>query len=337
MKNNFIILLGLILFLSSCINKKSNAEEAKQDKKEPSKIQIILDADANNELDDQHAMAYMFFNTSVFDILGITVNATLNGGDITQQYAEAKRVMQLCDVEDNYPLLHGANASFETILPTIHNEDFDGKDAVDFIISEARKPRKQKLVLAPIGKLTNIALALEIAPDIKDKIKIVWLGSNYPKSGEYNMISDIPSMNYVLEQDVDFEMVTVRYSNNTGSNGVGVSAQWIYDNMPSLGPQVKSVTGRHGGEFLNFGDYSVDLFKNIDLYGDPPSRALFDLVVLAILKNPEWGTPKEIPCPELVNGEWEERPDNPRKIVLWEYFNRDAIIDDLLKTMKTPN
>ena len=50
------------------------------------------------------------------------------------------------------------------------------------------------------------------------------------------------------------------------------------------------MTGRHGGAFTNFGDYSVDLFEHIDLYGDPPSRALFDMAAVAIVKNPAWAT-----------------------------------------------
>ena len=55
-------------------------------------LPIILDTDANNELDDQHALAYLFFNEDVFDIKGITVNTTYNGGDINKHYEEAIRI-----------------------------------------------------------------------------------------------------------------------------------------------------------------------------------------------------------------------------------------------------
>ena len=55
------------------------------------RISILVDTDANNELDDQHALAYAFFNREVFDIKGITVNATFGGGDADQQYEEGKR------------------------------------------------------------------------------------------------------------------------------------------------------------------------------------------------------------------------------------------------------
>ena len=43
---------------------------------------MIIDSDANNELDDQHAIAYALFNGDVFNVIGITVNDTRNGNGI---------------------------------------------------------------------------------------------------------------------------------------------------------------------------------------------------------------------------------------------------------------
>jgi len=334
------ILYVILLLASGCKQNNTSKKEASAAVTEsdivedPQKIPIIFDTDANNELDDQHALAYLFFNTSVFDIIGITVNATPNGGVIAEQYKEAERVMLLCDVMDKYPLIAGANGNFEAILPTVANDHFDGKQAVDFIIEEARKKRDQPLVLMPVGKLTNIALALALAPDIAQHIKIVWLGGNYPEKGEYNLVADIPSMNYVLNQDVPFEMVTVRYTKPSGTDAVRVTPDEIQQKMPGLGPEVDPVVGRHGGEFTNFGDYSVNLFEHIDLHGDPPSRALFDMVTLAVLKNATWGETQEIPAPIMVNGEWKERLDNERKIIVWENFDKKPILDDFFSSMQ---
>ncbi|HUG44429.1 MAG TPA: nucleoside hydrolase, partial [Acidobacteriota bacterium] len=100
------------------------------------------------------------------------------------------------------------------------------------------------------------------------------------------------------------------------------------------GPRVSPpVAGRHGGRFANFGDYSVSLFEHIELHGEPPSRALFDMAAVAIVKNPAWAQAVEIPAPVLKNGKWEERPDNPRKIILWERFARESIMRDFYRTM----
>ena len=297
------------------------------------KLPIILDTDANNELDDQHALAYLFFNDETFDIKGITVNTTYNGGEIDQHYDEAKRIADLCDVSGKYPILKGANGNFDELKARAQSETLDGKIAVDFIIEQAHKTKKEKLIVAAVGKLTNVALAIEKDPSIKEHIKLVWLGSNYPEPGEYNQENDIPSLNYLLEQDLDFEIVTVRYGKKSGSDAVKVSLNEVREKMEDMGPEVEPVIGRHGGSFTNFGDYSIELFSKIDLYGDPPSRALFDLVALAVLKNSQWGEKRSIPAPIVVDEKWVDRPQNQKRITLWENFDRKAIINDFYKSL----
>jgi hypothetical protein len=129
-------------------------------------------------------------------------------------------------------------------------------------------------------------------------------------------------------------MVTVRYGKPSGSDAVRVTPEVIKEKMSGQGPQVAPVEGRHGGTFTSFGDYSVNLFSKIDLYGDPPSRALFDAVAVAVLKNPAWGERKEIPAPILVDNEWQERPQNPRTITVWENFDEEAILEDFFSVME---
>lgn len=299
------------------------------------KIPVIFDTDANNELDDQHALAYLLFNADVFDIKGVTVNTTYNGGNIEEQYAEAERVMQLCDWENKTPLLKGANGNFNQIKSTLNNPDYDGNKAVDFIIKQAKNYTKEKLVVIAVGKLTNVALAVKKEPSIIKNIRLVWLGSNYPDPGEYNLDNDIPSMNYLLETDIDFEMVMVRYGKDSGTDAVRVSKDEALKNMPGLGPQInKPVTGRHGGEFNNFGDYSVNLFEHIEYHGDPPSRALFDMAAVAIVKNPEWAQTTKIPAPTMLDKKWVEQKDNSRKIIIWENFNQEKILADFYSSFK---
>lgn len=340
MSRNFIVVLLSMVILFACNPESRNSNEKQADSnmksKAPAKIPVIFDTDANNELDDQHAMAYMFFSGETFDVRGVTVNATFNGGEIGEHFKEAQRILSLCNVSGDIPLFTGANADFEDIESHINENKYDGKEAVEFIIEEARIPRDDKLVLLPVGKLTNIALALEKAPDIKDNVRIVWLGSNYPEKGEYNQENDIPALNYILEQNVPFEMVMVRYGKPSGSDAVKVTPDDIAKNMPGLGPKVQAITGRNGSDFTCFGDYSVNLFENIDLYGDPPSRALFDMVAVAIVKDPSWGEANSIPAPTLIDEEWEDRPDNSRKIVIWENFDKEAIFADFYAIMSKP-
>jgi len=324
-KFNIVFVLSLVLIGFTSCQKSSDT----------TKHRVLLDTDANNELDDQHAMAYLFFNGDVFDVAGITVNTTRNGGDIEGHYQEARRVMDLCNVYSSMPLHKGANESFEEIRQNLDKADFDGAEAVNFIIEEAHKKADEKLILLPVGKLTNIALALEKDPSIADKVRIVWLGSNYPYPGEYNQDNDEASLNYILNVDVPFEMVLVRGGKETGTAAVSSNRAEINSIMPGKGPLADNpVTGRHGDTFDHFGDYSVNLYSNIHTYDEAGTRPLYDMAAIAIVKDPSWAEKKEIPAPLLVDGEWQERPNNLRKVMIWENFNKEAIMGDFFDRME---
>lgn len=326
-------LFSLILIsLIACSNPPQEAQEPKE-VESPSiseRIPVIFDTDANNELDDQHALAYLLFNADIFDIRGVTVNATFNGGDISGHYEEAERILQLCNSLDRVPLLKGANGDFEEIDPT--DENFDGNEAVDFIIDESNK--NPELVVIAVGKLTNVALALAKNPSVASKMRVVWLGSNYPEPGEYNQVNDTSSLTYVLNTEVPFEMVTVRYGRASGTDAVRVTEAEVQQKMPGMGPNAEnSIVGRHGGTFSNFGDYAVDLFKYIDYHDDSRSRALFDMAAVAVVKNPSWAEAKIHPSPKLIEEKWLEQPENSRSITIWENFDKELILEDFFARM----
>jgi hypothetical protein len=52
------------------------------------------------------------------------------------------------------------------------------------------------------------------------------------------------------------------------------------------------------------------------------------------LKNPGWAQKSEIPAPRLNGVDWIEQPENQKNIVIWENFNRDAIVNDLFGLME---
>jgi len=291
-----------------------------------------LDTDANNELDDQHAISYMLFNGNIFDVEGITVNRTYNGGSIEKHFAEAKRVVKLCALDSFINVYKGASGKYDEIIDHIHEPDFDGSDAVNFIIKKAKAQDARKLVLLEIGKLTNVALALKKDPSIASNVHIVWLGTNYPDPGEYNFINDTSAVRPILESDVEFEMVMVRYNKPTGTAAVVAYLKDFQKKMPGKGPHISEpVTGRHGGSFTNFGDYSVNLFEKFR--GNPSSRPLYDMAAVAIVKNPAWADRVVINAPKFTDGKWVDQPDNTRKIIIWENFDKENIMKDFYNTM----
>jgi len=294
------------------------------------KIRIIVDSDANNEMDDQYAIAYVLFNGDVFDVEGVTVNKTFLGGDIHEHYKEAERIVRLCGLYPDIPVYRGATGLYEDIVGTVQEDESDGKDAVDFIVERALVDDNRPIVLLAVGKLTNVALALEKEPSIASRVRVVWLGSNYPNGGEYNMLNDTGAVNAVLDRVVPFEIAVVRYAEQTGTMAVQATLSDVQAIMPGKGPQITTpVTGRHGGSFFYFGDYAVNLFEHIQ--GD--IRPLFDMAAAAVIKNPSWADAVEIGAPRLENRQWVDRPDNPRTILMWENFDKAGIIDDFYATM----
>ena len=193
--------------------------------------------------------------------------------------------------------------------------------------------RRPLLVLLPIGKLTNRARPRK-APAIA-KVRIV-ARLQLPEARQYNQHNDEGAMNSLLDANVPFEIVTVRYGEPSGTDAVRATLQEVREIMPGKGPRIDTpITGRHGGEFATFGDYALNLFENIRLHGDPPSRALFDMAAVAIVKNPGWAESRRIPAPTLADRKWVERPGNTREVVLWENFDRKAIMADFYDQMGT--
>ncbi len=304
-----LISYTILILISACQQTQKLVEQTR--------IKILIDSDANNELDDQHALAYAFLNTEVFDVVGVTVYNTRNGDGIQGQYDEALRVIQLFHLENKTPFLKGADKSYAQIVPFISDSVFDGKPAVDFIIQEALKMTDEKLVLVPVGKLTNIALSIKKKPEIANKIRVVLLGSNNPGPGEYNLDNDTTSVNPVIESGVPFEMVTVRYGEPSGTAAVTVTREDVSKFLTGKGLKSEiAVTGRHGGTFNCFGNYSANLFEHAEMHGKPPSRALFDMAAVAIIKNQKWAKKKIVTAPRLQGINWLEQPDSQHKIVV---------------------
>lgn len=317
------VTIALAVSLFGAMHQTASAQE-----RERQPTRVIIDSDANNELDDQHAIAYALMSEA-FDVAGITVNRTANGGPLENHIREAERVVELVDRAGEVPILEGASGSFREIAPHLDEPAHDGAEAVDFIIEQAHAQENGRLVVVPIGKLTNVALALEKDPSIASRIRIVWLGSNFPEPGEYNLENDTSAVNPVIESGAPFEVAVVRYSRSSGTAAVQTFIPEVRARMAGKGPEVEPVEGRQGGTFTNFGDYSVELFEKA---GDH-ARALYDVAALSVVKDPSWAVRREVGPYRLVDGQW-VRQDEGEGFAIWELFHTSKILDDFFRTME---
>ena len=177
---------------------------------------IIIDCDPG--IDDAIMLFLAFASPEAFNILGITTV----GGNVSVELNAINgcRIRELAGRED-VPVFIGAAQPLKRHLETaehVHGETgllgldpftpkvgVDPRDAVDWIVETLQAADEGEITLVPNGPLTNIALAIERAPDILPKIREIVLmggamreGGNITPSAEFNIYTDPDAADIVL-------------------------------------------------------------------------------------------------------------------------------------------
>lgn len=162
-------------------------------------VRVIIDTDAKNEADDQYAIIHHLL-TPAFDVRAIVAahfeGKAKTGDSMMQSYQEILRVLDLAEIDD-VPALHGGT------VPLKDMQDAPDSEGVQFIIEEARRNDDRPLYIAVQGAMTNVAAALNAAPDIASKITVIWNGGGpYPNGrGEFNLMQDADACRVLLKSD----------------------------------------------------------------------------------------------------------------------------------------
>lgn len=165
-------------------------------------MRVIVDTDAKNEADDQFAIMHHLLSPSI-DVRGIIAahfesKAKTPGETMEMSYQEVLRLMELAEIDD-VPVFRGCS------LPLKDMQDAPDSDGVRFIIEEARKEDDRPLYIAVQGAMTNVAAALNQAPDIASKLVVIWNGGGpYPAGhSEFNLMQDIEACRVLLESKAE--------------------------------------------------------------------------------------------------------------------------------------
>lgn len=169
---------------------------------------IIIDTDPGQ--DDAVAILLALASPEEVDVLGITAVAGNVPLPLTQKNARIvcelagkteTRVFAGCDTPIARKLITAEHVHGKTGLdgPTLPDPTMPLQEqhGVDFIIDTLRSEPTGTVTLCPLGPLTNIAVALERAPDIAERIQeIVLMGGAYFEVGnispaaEFNIYVD---------------------------------------------------------------------------------------------------------------------------------------------------
>ena len=170
------------------------------------KIDAILDTDAFNEIDDQFAITYFVKSKEKINVKAICAapfdNIYSEGAadGMERSYNETKKLLSL--MNEQVDVYRGS----DRFLP----------DEKTPVISDAAKMMAElannyscenPLYIVAIGAITNVASALLLNPDMKDRTVVVWLGGNgyhYHITEEFNMKQDIAAARVVMDCGVPF-------------------------------------------------------------------------------------------------------------------------------------
>lgn len=159
---------------------------------------MIIDTDAANEIDDQYALALALGMPERFKIEGFVAAHFSDAGGhegIDKSVEELERVLAKAGMSGRYPIKRGAH-------PIRYKDQIEGSEGVDFIIQQAKSATvEDPLWLVLLGPATDGVLALRKAPEITERIVLLWHGrTQWPlRCWNFNTYNDIKATQLIFE------------------------------------------------------------------------------------------------------------------------------------------
>ena len=167
------------------------------------KVRMVLDTDTFNEIDDQYAIAYALLAPEKLEIEAFyaapffNMHSSSPEDGMERSYDEIIKLLKFAGREEFIPKTFKGS---RTYLPD--EKTPVESPACDDMIAKARATADgEVLYVVAIGAITNVASALIKAPDIAEKIVIVWLGGHafhWPNSREFNLQQDVAAARVVF-------------------------------------------------------------------------------------------------------------------------------------------
>jgi len=278
------------------------------------KARMVLDTDTYNEIDDQFALTYALLSPDQLSVEAIYAAPFHNtrsagpGDGMEKSYEEILRLLDFLGWSADGFAFRGSTAYIGADRQPQDN------DAVRDLIDKARSSADDDpLYVVAIGAITNVASALLLAPEIIEKIVVVWLGGhnlNWPHTREFNLVQDVPAAQVLLDSGAPFVLVPC----------YGVTSH-LLTTLAELNEFI--------GGTSPVGDYLCQIFKEYrpDSFG--ASSVIWDISTIAWLINPDW-VPSDLVHSPLLTDQVTWSVDASRHLIRAANFvHRDPIFRDL--------
>jgi purine nucleosidase len=274
---------------------------------------VVLDTDTYNEIDDQFALVYALLSPEI-DLEAVYAAPYFNdrssspADGMEKSYEEILRILEFLGRDSDGFAYRGSTE----YLPSL-DQPVTSAAATD-LIARARQERSRPLYVLAIGAITNVASALLLAPDIAERIVVVWLGGHptyWPDTREFNLQQDVLGAQVLFDSGVPLVQVPC-----------ALVAEQLRTTMPEM---ERYVQGR--GEI---GDYLYRTYRDYVSDGHARSKVIWDISTVGYMVNPGWMASDLRPSPVLLDDvTWgpEEPERHPVRII--RHINRDAVFGDL--------
>ncbi len=284
------------------------------------KRRIVIDTDTFNEIDDQFAIVHALLSPESVTVEAIYaapfVNETTDdpGDGMELSYQEILALLERLAIPHE-GLVHRGVTRY--IGPQKKPVD---APAVDDLIDRAqRSSPDDPLHVVAIGAISNVASALLVAPDIIDRIVVVWLGGHaidWQHQAEFNLEQDVGGVQVLFDSGVPLVLVPCE----------GVTSI-LHSTVPEMERYVEPC-----GEI---GRFLTMRFKG---YCDDHvgwAKEIWDMGATAWVLDPAWAPSVLMPTPVMTN-DLRYAADRSRHLMRYVYaVNRNAILQDFIRKLAT--
>ncbi len=282
------------------------------------KARVVIDTDTYNEIDDQFALVYALLSQDRLAVEAIYAapfhNNRSSGPEdgMLRSYDEIVRVLQRLGYSGDNFVHHGSR----TWLPDSGNAILS--PAADDLIARAMAAGEGPLYVVAIGATTNVAAAILQAPEIIERIVVVWLGGHptyWHHTSEFNLKQDMRASRLIF--DCGVPLVRVPCINVT-------------EHLKTTQAEMAEFVHGRGA----IGEYLFEIFSAYRDDHYARSKELWDIGPIAWLVDAQWVESVLIHSPLLNPGcTWSH---DPHRHLIREAIrvDRDAVFRDLFQKLE---
>ncbi len=281
-------------------------------------VEVIIDTDTYNEIDDQFAVVYALLAKERLHVNAIYAAPFLNtrsesaGDGMEKSHEEILRLLSRMDIDPEGFVFKGSDRFMI---------DNDGQpvpsEATQHLINHVKNAEGLTYVVT-LGAPTNVSSAILLAPEIKDKIVVVWLGGKahyWSTASEFNLMQDLKASQVLFDSGVPL---------------VQIPTNPVTSHLMTSLPEIEKYLKDQGA----IGHYLYEIYE--DYYSDhyAKSKVIWDISAVAYLLNEDWFNTTLVQSP-ILTSEMTYSVDRSRHFIrVVNNLHRDPIFGDMFKRIQ---